>query len=348
MGFNTTIREIACIANVSVSTVSKALNNSPEISMNTRLRIKRIAIAQGYKPNSTARALKSKNTGSIGIIVPDISSSFFSIMVQGIEARAKKRGLRSYICFSNESLNMERKLVDSFMNHSVDGVIMSLSKQTQSAGINDHLTRLNMHVPMVMVDRVCDHVECDKVVLDDFEAGRSALRYLVDTGCRNIVFLTAIKATSVSQYRMAGFKEEFCCLKKSTGFRLKAFTIELNGYDGFENKLNKVLNENSIDAIIATDELGAIKTHGHLQRKGYMIPNEVSIIGFTNGEMSQNIYPSLTMVSQRAKKIGERALDRLVLRILNKDRDLVPKKIAIKHKLILRETTRQPNFLFDN
>ncbi len=341
MGYDITIKEIAEMAGVSSSTVSKALNGSPEISIGTRLHIKRIAIKKGYKANNTARALKSKRSGSIGIIVPEISSSFFSRMVQGAASRAKERGLKSYICFSNESFKIEKKLIASFIDHSVDGLIISLSKQTQNLGSYDHIAELRKYIPIVMVDRVCDVMECDKVELDNIEASKSALRHLVSTGCRNIVFLTTIKPTSVSKNRMYGFKEECKTLKAAGGNGLKAKVVEMNGSDELEKRLGNLLQKDFIDAFIIADELATIKTHGYLQRNGYKIPQDISIIGFTNSEISKNIYPSLTMISQNAEQLGKRALDVLALRMTKSWVGPACRQIKIRHKMIIRESTKQ-------
>lgn len=341
MGYDITIREIADMAGVSTSTVSKALNGSPEISIGTRLHIKRIAIENGYKANNTARALKSKKSGSIGIIVPEIYSSFFSKMVQGVASRAKEKGLKSYICFSNESLKTEKKLIASFIDNSVDGLIISLSKQTQNLGSYDHIAQLKKYIPVVMVDRVCERMECDKVELDNIEASKCALRHLVATGCRNIVFLSTIKTTSVSKNRLHGFKEESKTLKAASADRLNAKVVEMNGSDELERRLGNLLQNDTIDAFIVADELATIKTHGYLQRNGYRIPQDISIIGFTNSEISKNIYPSLTMVSQNAEQLGKRALDILALRITKSDVSPDCRQIKIRHKMILRESTKQ-------
>ncbi|UII77199.1 LacI family transcriptional regulator [Flagellimonas sp. HMM57] len=335
-----TIKDIAELANVSVSTVSKALNDSPEIGSQTSAKIKAIARELGYVPNSAAVALKRSATHHIGIIVPEISSEFFSKLVQAIETSASKRGFKSVLCFSKESFMTESQIIQNFCNGSVDGIIISMSKQTQQLRDYKHILSLMDHgIPVVMVDRTCDSIECEKVRINDFGASEHAVEHLIATGCKKPAFISTIPKTNVGKERKKGYRSAI--QQKLYENNAKGLVLELNGYRNFEKELDSFIQQNAIDGILAANELAAIKAMNIIKKKGLQIPEDVSVIGFTDGQLSQHSSPSLTSISQNANTMGAIALKRLLFQIT---RD-VPRpnnhiQTVVKHKLILRESTK--------
>ena len=201
-----TLKELSKQLNVSVSTVSKALNGSPEISEATAKRIKELAKHLNYQPNKIALSLKSNQTKTIGVIIPDILNRFFAKVLYSIQQEATNLGYNIITCISNESFEKERDSLKILANGSVDGFIMALSEETQQKEQYDHINEvLGNDIPVVLFDRVSDKLDCDKVVGNDLESIEDAVSALFDKGRKHIAFLTRINALSVGKLRAQGF-----------------------------------------------------------------------------------------------------------------------------------------------
>ena len=335
MGTKTTLKDLARILEVSISTVSKALNDNPEISIETRNRIKELAESYKYVPNKIAQSLKSKSTKTIGVIIPAILLEFFSKVLYGIEVEATKRGYKIIICLSNELYQKESESIDTFINGSVDGIILSVAEETQKLKNYIHFEKsINYEVPMVMFDRVAKEIECDKVTVDDFEGAYKATKYLSKIGSKNIAFINPIPNISVGQLREEGYNKAVLELK------YKPCVIEVNSYDLIEAALTNILKDRKIDGIVTADEYSAILAINIARLNGYKIPEDISIIGFTNGLMAEHSIPSLTVVSQHAENIGKLAVKTLLNRIEGKSaKDSVHQ--IVKTKIIERNSTKK-------
>ena len=335
MGTKTTLKDLARILEVSISTVSKALNDNPEISIETRNRIRELAESYKYVPNKIAQSLKSKSTKTIGVIIPAILLEFFSKVLYGIEVEATKRGYKIIICLSNELYQKESESIDTFINGSVDGIILSVAEETQKLKKYIHFEKsINYEVPMVMFDRVAKEIECDKVTVDDFEGAYKATKYLSKIGSKNIVFINPIPNISVGQLREEGYNKAVLELK------YKPCVIEVNSYDLIEAALTNILKDRKIDGIVTADEYSAILAINIARLNGYKIPEDISIIGFTNGLMAEHSIPSLTVVSQHAENIGKLAVKTLLNRIEGKSaKDSVHQ--IVKTKIIERNSTKK-------
>jgi LacI family transcriptional regulator len=195
-----TLKDLAKILNLAVSTVSKAINNSPEISKLTKIKVQNTALLYNYTPNKSAQNLKSKRTKTIGVIVPDLLSHFFAMAIHGIETEADSKGYKIIICLSNESKEKESESIKTLINGSVDGLIISLSKETQITGDYRHFEEaLKYNFPIVLFDRTFERMICDKISINDQLAAKKATEHLLKTGCRNIIFLSTISGTSVGE-----------------------------------------------------------------------------------------------------------------------------------------------------
>lgn len=335
MGTKTTLKDLARILEVSISTVSKALNDNPEISLETRNRIKELAESYRYVPNKIAQSLKSKSTKTIGVIIPAILLEFFSKVLYGIEVEATKRGYKIIICLSNELYQKESESIDTFINGSVDGIILSVAEETQKLKKYIHFEKsINYEVPMVMFDRVAKEIECDKVTVDDFEGAYKATKYLSKIGSKNIVFINPIPNISVGQLREEGYNKAVLELK------YKPCVIEVNSYDLIEEALTNILKDRKIDGIVTADEYSAILAINIARLNGYKIPEDISIIGFTNGLMAEHSIPSLTVVSQHAENIGKLAVKTLLERIEGQ-LPQNPVHEIVKTKIIERNSTKK-------
>lgn len=309
----TTLKDLAKLLNLSISTVSKALNNSSEISELTRQKVKEAAISHNYTPNPLAQSLQGSNTKTIGVIIPDVLAHFFAKAMHGIETTANRYGYKVFICLSNETLEKEAESLKNLINGNVDGVIMSLSKETQSTGNYDHFKdTVKYDLPVVLFDRTSDSLPCDTICIDDMEAAKKAANYLLSTGCRKIIFLSTINGTSVGNRRESGYNEAMKAMD------ISPFSVYMESYSCFEETLMNVLKTREVDAVLAADELSAISVIKYALRHNYKIPEQLSVIGFTNGILAENFVPSLTTVEQHAEEQGAMAAEIMIKRIEKK------------------------------
>lgn len=335
MSTKTTLKDLARILDVSISTVSKALNNNPEISTETRNRIKQLAKSYKYVPNNIAQSLKSKSTKTIGVIIPAILLEFFSKVLYGIEIESTKRGYKIIICLSNELYKKESESIDTFINGSVDGIILSVAEETQKTKKYDHFRKsMNYNVPMVMFDRVAEEIACDKVTVDDFEGAYKATKHLSKLGCKHIAFINPISNISVGQLREMGY------LKAIRDLNYSPIVINIDNYGQIEKELTDLLNNKKIDGILTSDEYSEVIAVNIVRLKGFKIPEDISIIGFTNGLMAEYSIPSLTVVSQHAENIGKLAVKTLLNRIEGKSTEEPIHKV-VKTKIIERNSTKK-------
>lgn len=329
-----TLKELAKLLNVSVSTVSKALNDNSEISLETKTRIKDLAKAYGYVPNTIARSLKSKTTKTIGVIIPDILLEFFSKVLYGIEMQANKQGYGVVICLSNELQEKERNSIDTLINGSVDGIILSVAEETQQYKNYSHLEKaLNYNVPMVMFDRILEDFKCDKVTVDDMNGAYMATNFLKSQGCEQIAFVNPISNISVGELREIGYKK---ALKEHGG---QPIVINVDGYSDIEYRLTEFLKKYPIDGILAADQYSGVLAINTVRHNGLDVPKDISVIGFTDGLLAKYTMPSLTVVSQHAEDIGSKAVEILINRIEG-NKIGRPFNAVIKTSIVERNSTK--------
>ena len=340
MKAKSTLKKIAKEFEVSISTVSKALSDSPEISEATKIKIKEYAKLQNYKPNSIAKNLKNQRTNTIGVIIPNILNPFFAKVFSGIEKRALERGYNVITGISNESQKKEEQVMDMLNNGTIDGFIISLAEETQSAKKYSHLKEiLNSGTPIVMFDRVADEIKCDKVIVDDLDSAFHATNHLINIGCRKITLLSTIANLSVGKLRLQGFKKAIESKKQILNEEL----IVLENTEIFESKLKELLLSKKIDGIFALNEVASTIAFKMVLKMGYKIPDEINIVGFADGVWSRRLTPSLSTVSQHAPEIGENAANLLIDRLEDKSNKEIPeyKTVVIKTELRQRESTRK-------
>src|SRR3954470_11214060 len=201
-----TLKQIAKELDVSISTVSKSLRDSPEISEDTRQKVQAFAKLYNYKPNLIALSLKNKKTKTIGIIIPEIVHHFFATVISGIEHVANEKGYSVIICLSDESFDKEVINMEMLANGSIDGFVMSLSKETQYKADFHHITEvINQGMPVVMFDRVTNEILCDKVIIDDKMAAYDAVQNLINAGKKKIALVTTVDYVSVGKLRTDGY-----------------------------------------------------------------------------------------------------------------------------------------------
>lgn len=308
-----TLKHIARELEVSISTVSKALKNSGEISNETKEKIQAFAKLYNYKPNNIAISLKNKRTRTIGVVIPDIVHHFFTTVFRGIEKYANNRGYNVIVCVSDESFDKEVINMELLANGSIDGFIMSLSAETQQKNDFNHLREVTEQgIPLVLFDRVTDEVNCDKVILNDKKIAYEATKKLLEDGRKRIALLTTESYFNVSEKRNQGYKKAL----NDYGIDYdKRLTLVLPYKEVNENDIRVFFEREQIDAVLCVNEIFAILSMSVAQKMGYKIPEDVAVIGFTDGLLSQYANPTLTTVAQHGVKMGEIAAEMLIDRV---------------------------------
>ena len=335
-----TLKQIAKELDVSISTVSKSLRNSPEIGEETRLKVQAFAKFYHYKPNNIALSLKNRKTKTIGIIIPEIVHHFFSTVINGIEQVANENGYSVIICLSDDSFDKEVLNMEMLANGSIDGFIMSLSKETQFKGDFHHITEvIDQGMPVVMFDRVTNEILCDKVIIDDKLAAYEAVQSLIDKGRKKIALVTTVDYVSVGKLRTDGYIKAL--LDNDIPFDEKLI-IKIENVDTCEITIGRLLEDKAIDAVFAVNELFAVTIIKTANKIGLNVPKDLAVIAFTDGIISKYSTPTITTVSQSGIKMGNRAAKMLIERLEAEQDDEEEenyKTEVIETHLIEREST---------
>ena len=308
-----TLKQIAKELDVSISTVSKSLRNSPEIGEETRQKVQAFAKFYNYKPNNIALSLKNRKTKTIGIIIPEIVHHFFSTVINGIEQVANENGYSVIICLSDDSFDKEVLNMEMLANGSIDGFIMSLSKETQFKGDFHHITEvINQGMPVVLFDRVTNEILCDKVIIDDKAAAYEAVQSLIDKGRKKIALVTTVDYVSVGKLRTDGYIKAL--LDNDIAFDEKLI-IKIEDIDTCEITIAQLLEDKAIDAVFAVNELFAVTIIKTANKIGLNVPKDLAVIAFTDGIISKYSTPTITTVSQSGIKMGNKAARMLIDRL---------------------------------
>lgn len=332
-----TIKTISKELGFSTSTVSKALRDSHEISTETKEKIQAYANYFNYKPNSLALQLRNQKTKVIGVILPKIVHHFFSTVITGIEEGANAKGYHIMVCFSNESFKKEVETLKVLSNGSVDGLIISIANETLMNKDFKHFKDLvSEEIPLVLFDRVVDEILCDKVVVDDVGAGYKATKHLLDNDRNKIALITTPKHVNVGTLRRQGYEKALIENYIKTN---ESLILEVDEKLAIKKQI-EVLFKQDIDGVFAVNEIYAAIAMKIAKEKGLKIPADISIIGFTDGLISEYSSPSITTIAQHGFTMGKQAVELLIERIENESEVYKPKKIVISSNLKLRESTK--------
>lgn len=336
-----TIKDIARALGVSISTVSRALKNNPDISAETRKLVNDYARKHHYKPNAMAASLRSNRSNTIGVIVPQLVHHFFSCVLSGIERKAAQAGYTILVAQSTESYEEEVRIVHQFQESRVCGVIASLAKETSHY---EHYQELIASgIPVVFYDRICTGIKTERVVVDDYAGAFAAVEYLIQTGCKRICFFGAAPHLEITKNRKNGYLDALHryhipvdeSLIKTCDTRQKAMAITPDILEG----------ENRPDAFFAINDATAAGILFACKLTGIKVPEEVSICGFSDGMIAQSTYPKLTTVEQHGEEVGASAFDILLEKIEDAEKGEEAPARSIKNRivrtnLIVRGTTK--------
>jgi DNA-binding LacI/PurR family transcriptional regulator len=318
-----------------VSTVSRAFNDKYDVKKETRELILMKAKEMGYKPNPMARKLLQKHSFNIGVIVPEFVNSFFSEVITGIQNVFMEKGYQVIIMQSNECAETELKNLLSMEDNMVDGVLISLTKETKNL---THLEDLiKQKFPLVLFNRINESLPIPKVVFNDYKWALFATEHLIEQGCKNIYHLSGPKHLMLTKNRIRGFER---ALEKHKLFSDESKVIETGfSIEDGERVMEQILKSNSIpDGIFAINDPTAIGAMKVLKKYGYKIPHDVAVIGFSNSKMAEVVEPSLSSVKQPTFEMGVAAA-RLLLQQLTSPEIIEPKAIVMEGKLIIRDSS---------
>lgn len=313
-----TIKDIAKALGLSSSTVSRALRDSYEISPKTKERVLLYAKEYNYSPNPIALSLKEKRSSSIGVLVSEIANSFFSQVINGIESVAQENGYNVIIAQSKEDFNKEVSSIQYLASRSVDGIILSVSSETSSFGHIQQLYDRGMN--MVSFDRLVDFEGIHKVSVDNYKAAYDATEHFIKNGYKNIACFANASYLSITQERVRGYEAAL----KDYSIAIKEENIYycLHGgliYEEVEEIMTKAIaNPQRIDAILACSDKITTNIMRYCQIKDITIPDQISLVGFSNLDLTDLLTPSLTVVRQPAYEMGRKSAELLINMIESK------------------------------
>ncbi|MBL7966187.1 MAG: LacI family DNA-binding transcriptional regulator [Prolixibacteraceae bacterium] len=327
-----TIKDIARILGISPSTVSRALKDHPDINADTKKAVNELAGKLKYQPNAVALSLKNSRSNTIGVIIPEIVHYFFSSVISGIEDVASQKGFTVIICQSNESFDREVANARTLLSHRVDGILVSISKETTTF---DHLVNLQEGgIPLVFFDRIAPEIHADQVIIDDMEASYRATRHLIENGCRRIAHFAGPQGLLIGQERLQGYLNAH----KETGLPIhESLIIEADTFEKARNAVGRLIDTKNIpDGIFAVNDMTAIGAMQTILKRGYKIPEDISIVGFSDGYLSGITDPNLSSVDQHGYEIGTTAAELLFKRILSDEEEYIPEIKVLNADLIVR------------
>lgn len=331
------IKELAGELKLSVSTVSKALHDSYEISDKTKRRVLEAAARLNYVPHAYASSLRGRKSKTIGVVIPEVADSFFSLAINGIESVAKEKGYHVLICLTHESFENEKTILKEFQGGRVDGVLMSVSKETAQS---DHISDLISNgVPLIFFDRICEDVATAKITTDDFESGYKATKHLIDQGCHKIAFLSISDSLSISNKRLEGY----LLALKDHQVKADKNQVVLCTNDAKQNYalIKELMQKNKPDGIVASVEKLTTPVYTACTDLKLKIPGDVKVICFSNLETAAILNPSLTTITQPAFEIGKTAATLLFNSLGKTTTDLTKDSLVIPSELIVRNSTVQ-------
>lgn len=299
-----TLKELAKLLNVSVSTVSKAINDSPEISPKTAERVKELAKLHNYRPNPVAVNLKKSKTGTIGVVIPNISNSFFARVLSGIEAEAQKHDQQIITYISNESLEREKQICDMLTSGFVDGVLIAVSEETQKKQEYDHLFSLvDYNIPVVVYDRINIDLPADKVGVDDENSFFDATNYFKSRGLKKIGLASAIHHVGIGKLRIKGYEKAL----EDNHLYLAKSSKPLD----LREKIKSLITEERVEALLCTDFESTIMATRIAYEEKVKVPEELKLIGYIGKEVAEFLTPSLSYIEQHPIEVGSKAVELL-------------------------------------
>jgi LacI family transcriptional regulator len=329
------LKQLAKELNLSISSVSKALRDSHEISLSTKNAVMAKAKELNYQVNPFASSLRKQKSKTIAVIIPEVVNGFFGRVINGVESIAQEKGYHVLIYLTHEDMQREVSIIRLLQNGRVDGIMISMSEHTTDT---THLEELK-EMPLVFFDRVVEHIDVPKVTNDDYNCGFTSTEHLIQNGCKRIAFLSISQKLSISKERLRGYLD---ALKKNKIDRDNSLIVSCSGNDDENNDLIRKLlrRKNRPDGIFASVEKLAISTYEICDELKMNIPKDVKIITLSNSYLGGLLNPSLTTMAQPAFEMGREAATILFKLIEKKRHHFLQEYTILNSKLIVRNSTK--------
>ncbi|WP_234568026.1 LacI family DNA-binding transcriptional regulator [Rhodohalobacter sp. 614A] len=332
----TTIYDIAEELGVTASTVSRALNDHPNVKDSTKKLVMEKAKKMNYQPNSIAAALRNGKSNTIGVIVPNMDRNFFASVVRGIENVVSDTGYNIIICQSNDSLEKERANINTLLEAQVDGILASYAKETTDFSHYEEVIKRD--VPLILFDRVNDSLGVGAVIIDDYLGAFKATEHLIKQGCRRIVHLSGPTNISIYKERRRGYEEALQKYDIPVDENLIIYS-DLKLEDGYSIGKELLKLDPLPDAIFSASDFSAVGAMEVLKNAGIAIPEQVAIVGFSNEQFTSFVEPGLTSVDQRSIQMGSFTAKLFLDSIDKKSSTSLPPKIVLNPDLIVRKSS---------
>jgi LacI family transcriptional regulator len=331
-----TIHDIAKKLNITASTVSRALNNNPRISEETKKAVIKTAEKLNYQPNRLAAALRNGRSNIIGIIVPTADRTFFSSVVRGIEEIANGSRYHVMICQTYDQYETEVACVEALLNARVDGIIASYGKETTD--FSHYIKVKERGIPLIFFDRSNDELEVSQVVIDDYMGAYKATEHLIEQGCKRIAHFTSTRKISIYNERHRGYKSALAAHNIPYDESLViASNLQLeDGRASMEQLLKLKVRPDAVFSASALGIMGALQV---VKENNLRVPDDIALVGFSNEPFTSFTEPTLSTVDQHSMRIGNAAAE-IFLEEINADpKKFVPQKIVLKPELIVRNSS---------
>ena len=331
-----TIKDIAKILGISKSTVSRALSEHSDVHTETREKVLALARKLQYQPNAIALNLKQQRTNTIGVIIPETENPFFARAVSGIQRAANRAGYNVMVCQSSESRRTEESNLKSLIATRVDGLLISMSRETDTTDHFDAIFQKN--IPVVFFDRICKTLDTAQVITNNYEIAFEATQYLISQGCRRIATITGPRHLYTSFNRFQGYMDALT--KNNLEFNPDYLLLSDFSKDNIEAYTRHLIDlKEPPDAIFAKNDLIAIEMMHIIKKRGLSIPRDIAVLGFNNEPISRFVEPALSTVDHPAHDIGAASAELLLSQIKGENHH--PVKKTIKCSLVIRESTER-------
>ncbi len=326
----TSLKDLADELGVSIATVSRALRNSHEVGDDMKQRIKDLAKKMNYRPNPFAQSLRSEAPHIVGVIVPNLVTHYYAAVLDGIEDYASKKGYSIISANSHESHEREEKAIDNFISMHVEGIIACLAQDTVDYS---HFEQLySMEIPVVFFARTCLPEKFSQVVGNGDVAAQQATQHLIETGSRRIAFLGGPNHLDMVKRRKHGYLEAL--RENNIAIDRNLVICDKIDFDIAREATMKLLkSDNRPDAILAFNDIITYAAFDAIKTCGLNIPQDVAIIGFTDGDMAAFVTPKLSAIMDKAYEQGSKSCE-LLMRSINGDstiyKEVVPMILKIR------------------
>ena len=331
-----TLKGLAQELELSVSTISRALNDHPDINAETKKKVQQKAKELNYVPNLFAKGFRSHRTHIIGVIVPNVSHYFTSTVLKGILDEGEALGYRIIIAESKNEEKKQTEMLHTMIQFGVDGILLALARKTKSV---EDVLRTLQRVPIVLFDKVSDKIPCTQVVIDEEDAAYSAVEHLINTGKKRIAIIKETENSYNSEKRFAGYCKALTDHGLPIDPKIVLSTEDISMEKGHQLATILATLAHKPDAVFAITDDAAIGVIQAFKKAGIRIPEDIAVIGFSNSRSSTIISPALTTVDQPGNKIGHTALRMIVEEIEDPKNEIHSKTVEIKTQLMIRESS---------